>query len=244
VLATEEHGAGGAVRAAALLARVSLGESLLLDLRLDEARRVLLPAREDRALPAAGQRARLLLGRALELEGDRDGARGHYERAEAGGDRERRRQAHAALAHPLPAEEVRAFHLIAEARRARERGLAAKAADAYRQALRYAPRSQEAALRVAEDDLDHGRGHSAREAVEDLLRERAPEPPWVRPWSWLLRAEMFDLAGERAAALAEYRKVLADPHGQEELKERAAEGLRRPFAPAEPSRPGAVSSIW
>jgi tetratricopeptide (TPR) repeat protein len=180
-----------------------------------------------------------LLGRALELEGDRDGARAHYERAQAGPDRELRKQAQAALRRPLPADEVRASHLIAEARRARERGDAADAADAYRQALRVWPRSQEAALRVAEDDLAHGRRAAATDALEDLARDRDPEPPWVRPWSFLLRAEALDLEGERDAALDAYRKALADPHGQEDVKLRAAEGLRRPFTAPELAGPGA-----
>jgi tetratricopeptide (TPR) repeat protein len=200
---------------------------------------VLLPAREGgRAGAAAGQRARLLLGRALELEGDRDAARGHYELAGEGPDRTLRKEAQAALARALPADEVRGRHLIAEARRAREQGRLAEAADTYRLALQAWPRSQEAALRVAEDDLEHGRGAAARDPLDDLVRERDPAPPWVRPWSWLLHAEMLDLAGEREAALDGYRKVLSEPHGQEELKERAAEGLRRPFAPADPADPG------
>jgi hypothetical protein len=226
--------------AAAVLARVSLGDSLLRDLRTDEARRVLLPARDGGlGAASAGQRARLLLGRALELEGDRDGARAHYQRAAAGPDRELRKQAQAALRRPLPAEEVRAFHLIGEARRARERGDAAEAAAAYRQALRLWPRSQEAALRVAEDDLAHGRSGAAKDAIEDLARDRDPEPPWVRPWSLLLHAEVLDLEGDREAALDEYKKALADPHGQEDLKVRAAQGLERPFTAA-PTDPGAL----
>jgi len=95
------------------------------------------------------------------------------------------------------------------------------------------------AVRVAEDDLHHGRGEAARGAIDDLNRDRETTPPWVRPWSWLLRAEWLDLAGERAAALDHYRKVLSDPHGQDELKQRAEEGLRRPFAPAEDAPPRA-----
>ena len=244
LLGAEERRPAAERGAAAVLARVSLGESLLLDLQLGEARLALLPARDGGgAGPAAGQRARILLGRSLELEGDRDAARPHYERAAEGPDRELRKQAQEALARPVPAEHVRALHLIADARRARERGRAADAADVYRQALRLWPRSQEAALRVAEDDLDHGRGGPAREALEDLGRERNPDPPWIRPWSWLLRAEMLDLAGEREEALGEYRKVLADPHGQDELKARAADGLRRPFAPADTTPADSSSRI-
>jgi hypothetical protein len=224
--------------AAGALARIALGEALLLDLRLEDARRVLLPVRDGgRGGPAAGQRARLLLARALELDGDRDGAQAHLQRAAAGPDRELRKQAQAALARAVPAEEVRALHLIAEARRAREAGRVPEATEAYRQALKLWPRSQEAALRVAEDDLLHGREERARAVVDDLAHGRHPEPPWVRPWSWLLAAEAHDLAGERAEALAQYRRVLADPHGQDELERRALDGLRRPFAPMPAAMP-------
>jgi len=240
LLEAEERRPAAERGAAAVLARISLGESLLQDLRLDEARRVLLPARDGAAGgAAAGQRARLLLGRALELEGDRDGALAHYQRAAAGPDRELRKRAHSALSHSLAADEVRALHLVAEARRARNGGRAQEAAALYRQALRLWPASREAALRVAEDDLHHGHGEAARGAIEELSRDRDATPPWVRPWSWLLRAELLDLAGERAAALDHYRKVLSDPHGQDELKQRAEEGLRRPFAPAEEAKPRA-----
>jgi hypothetical protein len=93
---------------------------------------------------------------------------------------------------------------------------------------------------VAEDDLAHGRGAAARDAVEDLARERDPEPPWVRPWSHLLRAEMLDLEGDREAALDEYKRALADPHGQEELKARATQGLQRPFSATAVPAPGAL----
>jgi tetratricopeptide (TPR) repeat protein len=223
--------------AAAPLARLSFGESLLRDLRTAEARRVLLPARDGGAAgPAAGQRARLLLGQALELEGDRDGAQAHYRRAADGPDRGLRKQAQEAVARPMPPDEVRALHLIADARRAREAGRDGDAVDAYREALRLWPRSREAALGVAEDDLRHGREEAARRAIDDLGRARDVEPAWLRPWSWLLRAEALDVSGERAEALEQYRRVLADPHGREELEERAREGLRRPFTPA-PSPP-------
>ncbi|HEY7511181.1 MAG TPA: hypothetical protein VIG50_13060, partial [Vicinamibacteria bacterium] len=211
--------------AAAPLARLSFGESLLRDLRTAEARRVLLPARDGGAAgPAAGQRARLLLGQALELEGDRDGAQAHYRRAADGPDRGLRKQAQEAVARPMPPDEVRALHLIADARRAREAGRDGDAVDAYREALRLWPRSREAALGVAEDDLRHGREEAARRAIDDLGRARDVEPAWLRPWSWLLRAETLDVSGERAEALEQYRRVLADPHGREELEERAREG--------------------
>jgi tetratricopeptide (TPR) repeat protein len=239
LMESEERRAEGRGGVAADMARVSLGESLLLDLRLSDARQVLLPVRDGPPdAPEVGQRARLLLGRALELEGDREAAEPHYRRAVAGPDRQLRKETQAALAQPLSGDEVRASHLLAEARRLRERGRREEAADVYRQALRLWPRSQEAALRVAEDDLRLGRRERAAETVDKLTRETEPAPPWVRPWSWLLRAQLLDLSGERSAAVALYRRVLDQPHGQDELSERAAEGLRRPFAVDGRSRVG------
>jgi hypothetical protein len=113
-----EPGYGAAVEA---MARVSLGESLLLDLRLAEARRALLPVRD--GIPEAawvGPTARLLLARSLELEGDREAALAHYSRAAEGPDRGVKRRAREALSAPLPAAEVRAAHFLAEARRNRD----------------------------------------------------------------------------------------------------------------------------
>jgi hypothetical protein len=236
LMESEERRKGRADGVAAAMARVSLGESLLLDLRLSDARQALLPVREGPAgAPELGQRARLLLGRALELEGDREGAEPHYRRAAAGPDRQLRKEAQTALARPRAVHEVRALQLLAEARRLRERGRVEAATEAYRDAWQLWPRCQEAALRVAEDDIRQGRRDRAAELVDELTREDEPAPPWVRPWSWLLRGQLLDLSGERSAALAQYRRVLAEPHGQDELRERAAEGLRQPFV-ARPSR--------
>src|SRR6185436_3784688 len=87
------------------LARLSLGESLLLDLRPEEARQALLPLLDAGAgRPALAARARLLIGRSLELEGESDGAAAHYRAAAA--DRESRKRAQSALARPLSAAEV------------------------------------------------------------------------------------------------------------------------------------------
>lgn len=220
------------------MARIALGEALLLDLRLPEARRALLAAK-DGAPDAAwiGPKARYLLGRSLELEGDREGALAHYRLAAAAGDRELKRRAQAALASPIPPREVHATALLAEARRLRETGHEHEAAELYREALSAWPDCQEAALRAAEEDLRQGRVDAARGALEDLSRERSPRPPWVRPWSWLLLARAHDLAGEREAAVKAYKKVWEAPLGQARLRELAAAGLERPYAP----EPGAAA---
>ena len=67
---------------------------------------------------------------------------------------------------------------------------------------------------------------SVRPAVEKKIR-----PPWARPWSSLLWGELLDLEGRREEALQEYKKVLQEPYGREALRERAEEGMRRPFGP-------------
>ena len=66
-------------------------------------------------------------------------------------------------------------------------------------------------------------------ALATLARDEKPQPPWVRPWSLLLLGRLHDLEGERARAVVQYKKVLEEPYGQEELRARAREGLRRPF---------------
>src|SRR6185295_17905340 len=108
ILAAGERGQPGYAGVVAAMARISLGQSLLLDLRLAEARSALLPVKD--GVPEAawvGPTARLLLGRCLELEGDRDAALVHYRRAAEGADKSLKRRAQQALAAPIPAREVR-----------------------------------------------------------------------------------------------------------------------------------------
>jgi hypothetical protein len=236
VIARAEEGHPNYSETAAAMARVAMGESLLLDLRLPEARRVLLPVRD--GVPGAawvGARARLLLGRSLELEGDREGALAHYRLAATSTDRELRRRGQQALQAEIPAAEVRASTLLAEGRRHREAGRWTESMDPFAAALRIWPECQEAALRVAEDELAHGLAKAARERLERLSRvpESQVRPPWVRPWSWLLRAQADDLAGEREAAVLQYKKVYEQPFGRAELRDLASAGLRHPFVARE-----------
>ena len=222
------------------LARLALGEALLLDLRLPEARAELL-ALADTGPNAA--RAHLLLGRALELEGDRVGAQGHYRRAAASGDRDLRKRAEQAAASALPAPVLQGSRLLAQARRAREAGQHAAAEQLYRQALEAWPSSEEAAVRVAEADLERGDVAAARRALEKAERPDQPQPPWVGGWALLLRAQLRDLDGQRSAALAAYRKVLETPYGQRELERRATDGVRRPFRLTAAGGGGAAAGI-
>jgi tetratricopeptide (TPR) repeat protein len=219
------------------LAQLSLGAALLCELRTTEARRELLPLQDGVAeVPWLGARAHLLLGRSLEWEGDRAGASGHYRLAadaEAGDDSRRARDA---LRDPLSREAAQALALVAEARRLREDGQPEASAAAYRRAHAAWPENREAALRVAEHDLEHGRVRAARAALEELVAQRSLDPPWLRPWAWLLLGHAHDLAGERSAALEAYRRVWEAPLGRAPLKQAAAAGLEAPYA-ARPALP-------
>jgi hypothetical protein len=226
MLAQGERGEPNYAGPALALARLALGEALLLDLRLPEARAELLPLLE---APAVAARAHLRLGRALELEGDRVAAEAHYRRAAGSPERDLRKQAEQAAERALPPAIVRGSRLLAQARRARSGGDAAAAERLHREALEAWPASEEAAVRVAEADLARGDVPSARRALEKAERRDDPQPPWVKGWALLLRAQLRDLDGQRAAALAAYKKVLETPFGQRDLEQRAAEGVRRPF---------------
>jgi hypothetical protein len=214
------------------LARVSLAETLLADLRPDEARRALLPVKD--GLPgdaASAARVRLLLGRSIELEGDREGALAHYRVAAAGADRDLRKSAQSALAHPIPAGEVQGRSLLAEARRARESGHTEEAADRYREAFAAWPRGREAALGVAEDEIRAGHAERGRALLPDVEPPLAGEPPWLRAWALLLAGRLRDLEGDREAAVLLYKKVLKSTYRRAELREGAEAGLRAPFRP-------------
>jgi hypothetical protein len=212
--------------AALAQARLALGEALLLDLRLGEARTTLLPMAGGR--DAVSARAHLALARALELEGDRVGAQAHYRQAEAGTDKEARRRARRALDAPAPAALVEASHLLARARRAREGGERDRAAALYRGALGAWPDSDEAAARLAEHEVLRGDPRTAREVLRRVDARRA-QPPWVRPCAQLVRAQLRDLEGRREDAVTLYKEVLLRPFGQHDLAARASDGLRSPF---------------
>jgi hypothetical protein len=215
---------------AGALGRLAQGEALLLDLRLSEAVDVLRGLEHDpSAPPGVAARGRLLLGRALELSGDRAAALPHYRAAAATSDGAHR-EAERALSAAWPERERNALPHVAAARRHREAGRVSEAAAEYRRALAAWPDCTEARLRVAEDGLRHGEP-SAPALVAALSDVEHPQPPWVRPWTWLLRAWVADLEGHRAAATALYKEVLKKPHADVELAEEARAGLARPFRP-------------
>ena len=173
-------------------------------------------------------------------------AAAHYRAAAA--DREARPRASAALAHPLPAAEVEGRQRLALARRAHEDGRGEDAAARAREALAAWPASREAALLVAEEELQGGRAERAR--VPAIEEARADEPPWLVPWSRLLCARQADAKGDREAAVILYKQVYAHHCRRPELRAAAADGLRAPFRPetprAAPSAPARMkrTSIW
>lgn len=212
------------------LGGIALGEAFLLDGRTAEARRALLQVKDGApGAPALAGQARFLLGRALELEGDREGALAHYRAAAASPDKEMRKRAEAALDHPLAPGEVQGRHALAEARRLREAGQAKQALERYREAHAAWPESAEARLALAEEELRAGRASAALQLKPDLGSDKPQDPGWLRAWSWLLRARAHDLEGARTPALALYKKVHEQPHARSDLKDAATAGLKAPY---------------
>jgi tetratricopeptide (TPR) repeat protein len=232
------------------LTRLEMGHALLSDLRPAEARPVLLAVARD-GIPgyaAAAARARYLLGRSLETEGDREGALAHYRIAAGGADTEWRKRASAAVSTPIAPARVRALLALGEARRRRaarpdpgrrERDAenqvhSSGANDALplaREALRLWPQSMEAALAVVEDRLAAGDVAGARDAWPRSDAGQQAETPWLRPWEWLLEAERLDLEGRREDAVRQYKKVLQGGFCRPDLEQRAEAGIEGPFRP-------------
>jgi tetratricopeptide (TPR) repeat protein len=215
----------------AAMARVSLGESLVRDLRLGEAE-VVLRAACARPGPI-DPRVQLLLGETLELQGRRSEALGAYRAASKAGDRDTRRRAETALAHPRPPEEIEALRLVGEARRLRESHEETRAMERYREAASLWPACREAAVAAADSALDAGRLDQARAAIGDDDSAGEEEPPWVAAWARLLRARLRDAGGDREGAVELYNDVFHHPLGRPELRRGAEAGLREPWRPAE-----------
>jgi hypothetical protein len=234
VIAAAESGHPNFAQVTAAMARVSLGESLLRDLRLVEAEAVL---REEIARAGTlGFRARLLLGEALELQARRPDAVASYEAASKSPDRDIRQRAEEALSHQRPRAEIEALRCVGEARRSREKGDLARAAARYREAAGLWPRLREAAVGAAESALDAGRVDEARDILGDDDSVDRDEPPWVGSWGRLVRARLRDASGDREGAVSLYKEVLQHPFGSDELKRGAREGLRVPWP-----RPGTAT---
>jgi tetratricopeptide (TPR) repeat protein len=215
------------------LARLEMGHALVSDLRPAEARPHLLAVAKE-GIPGNGAvaaRARYLLGRSLEMEGDREGALAHYRIAASGADTEWRERARDAVAEAMPAARVRALTALGDARRRREAKRGEEAVPPAREALRHWPESMEAALTLVEERLRAGDAAGARAAWPRPDARQQAETPWLRPWEWLLEAERHDLEGRREEAVQQYKKVLQDPFRRGDLAERAEAGIKAQFRP-------------
>ncbi len=212
------------------MARLSLGESLLLDLRLAEAQRELLRVPEVAEAPRVTARARYLAGRSLELAGDRPAALRLYQQAVQGGDKETKRRAEAGLRRAIPIAEIQGTQMLARARRLEEAGRHREALEQWHRAHAAFPESREAALRVAENELSTGDPETARAMLAAFARDDDENlEPLLRPLGILLVGQLADLDGERESAVRLYKKVLHQPYGRSEIAARADDGLKQPF---------------
>ena len=220
------------------MARLEIGHALVSDLRPTEARPFLLSVAKDGipGNPAAAARARYLLGRSLEMEGDREGALAHYRIAAGGADTEWRGRARDAISTPMPAARVAALAALGDARRRRE-AKREDAVEAAREALRHWPESMEAALAIIDERVGAGDAAAARESWPRADSRQLLETPWLRPWEWLLEAQRHDLEGRREEAVQQYKKVLQEPYRRADLQGRAEAGIKGPFRPRPPLRP-------
>lgn len=209
----------------AAMARLALGESLLLDLRLAEAEDALRPVADD---PSLAARAHLLLGKALELSGRRESAEAHYKVAAVSSRLDLRREAAIALATPLTKADVDGARRLGEARRLREAGHEDSSLAAYRAALAASPQCREATTALAADDVRHGRAQAALRAARQAETAKSFAPPWVAAEARLVQAEALEMLGDRPGAIRLYKDVFQKPFGRTTLRERAAEGLRQP----------------
>jgi len=211
----------------AAMGRVALGEALLGDLRLAAAREAAAPA-EDGSPQASwvGPRASLVVARSLELEGRREAAVLHYQRAAAGQDPRAAARARDALAHPVSAAEQRAVELLGEARRLAEDGRITAARERCLEALRAQPANAEARVCVAERQLEEEDARAARALVLGVVKER-DHPSWLRTRARLVLARALEHGGETGDARRLYNEVWENPSGRPAQRQAAAEGIRR-----------------
>ena len=172
-----------------------------------------------------------MLGRSLEMEGDREGALAHYRIAAGGADKEWRDRASAAVSTPMASARVRALAALGEARRRREAKRGEDVALLAREALRHWPQSMEAALTLVDERLLAGDAAGAAAAWPRPDPQQQADTPWLRPWEWLLEAERHDLEGRREEAVQQYKKVLQDPFRRADFEERAEAGIKGPLRP-------------
>ena len=222
------------------MARVLLGEALLLDLRLVAAREVAGPATDGTPEAAwVGPRASLVVARSLELEGHLEAALPHYRRAAEGSDRGTAARARDALAHPLPDRERLAWRRLAEARRLRAAGRTTEAWEQCVEALRAHPSNPEARVCTAERSL-HGGDPSAAAALVRGVVGSDEAPAWLRACARLVLAQALEQTGRVKAALPLYKEVWEAPFRHPALRETAAAAIRR----LDPSATLPSTSLW
>jgi hypothetical protein len=162
-------------------------------------------------------------------------ARDHFRRAATGGDEAARRMAQEALAGPASAAERRSLQLLARVRRLREAGRESEAEELCVEAFRAFPASAEARLCAARESLRAGRSESARALASAVLA--ADSPSWLRPDAHLVRADALEQSGATHEALAEYRRVLAEPGVRDQPRSAAEAAIRRLRGEERPSDP-------
>ena len=215
----------------AAMARVVLGEALLGDLRFEAAREAARPA--EAGSPEAdwvGPRAAFVVARSLELEGGREAAVPHYQRAAEGPDASAAARARAALESPLDPRERAAARWLAEARRLGESGRVEEARARCLEALRARPANAEARVCAAEGSVDRGDARAARALVVGLI-DADGVPGWIRPRAQLVLARVLEGESDRTRALRLYKEVWSAPYGRSALRAAAATAIAR-LAPA------------
>lgn len=213
------------------MARVVLGEALLLDLRPGLAREAARPVIA--GVPEAGwvgPRASLVVARSFDLQGDHDAAIPHYRRVASGSDRAAAARAREALESPLTSRMCLAWQRLARSRRLHEEGRPREARALCLEALRTDPSNAEARVCVAETSLRSDDPASARALVRDVV-EDDETPMWIRPRARLVLARAFEREGQEGAALPLYKKVWEEPCGRPALRAEAARAIAR-LAPA------------
>ena len=222
------------------MARVLLGEALLLDLRLSAARDAAGPATDGTPEAAwVGPRASLVVARSLELEGHLEATLPHYRRAAEGSDRAAAARARDALAHPLTDRERVAWRRLAEARRIRAAGGPSEAWEQCVEALRAHPSNPEARVCTAEGSLDRGDPAAAAALVRGVS-ESDETPPWLRARARLVLAQALEQTGRVKAALPLYKEVWEEPFGRPALRGTAGAAVRR----LDPSATLPSTSLW
>jgi hypothetical protein len=209
------------------MARVLLGEALLLDLRPAAAREAARAVTDgiDEAT-WVGPRASLVVARSLEIDGDREAALPHYRRVASGPDPTAAAHAREALAHPLRDRERVASRRLADARRLFEVGRVGEARERCLEALRAHPSNPEARVCTAERNLHDGDPAAAVALVRGVTGA-AEAPPWLRARARLVLAQALEREGRTRAALPLYKKVWEEPFGRAALRDQAAAAIRR-----------------